>query len=219
MAGSASLHILANYNLPLNRALGIQVIGTMNPGDWVDGLNGIGKLISLHPVHADELDNLIRNDQLTSKLRDIAIYKVLCDFDGNIKKRISFAHGNTSICTPISKESKKIIESITSSQPEVISTFDSKTTNKEFGEWLDVRIQYEEKLFSNLEAVSQTIKIFTFLEFIEKIKSSGISVLDFQQVDVSRPHITLSFFNKNYESISKRRLYSKVSCILSAQYA
>jgi hypothetical protein len=82
-----------------------------------------------------------------------------------------------------------------------------------------VRIQYEEKLFADLEAISHPIKTFTFLEFIKKVKISGINTLDFQQVDVSRPHITLSFFNNNYESISNRHLYSKVNCKLGAQYA
>jgi len=186
----------------------------MKPGDWVDGLNGIGKLISLTSIYADELDNLIWNKEIGSELGEVATYKVLCDFNGKLKKRIFFDCVSTQICKPIGKDSKKIIDSLLLSNPEEINNFESKQSKKIFGEWLDFQVPFNENLIEECERINPTMESFTFSEYAEKLKEIGIDIYSLKTKSVSRPYVTLSFFNENYKYYRKERIFTEVNCTL-----
>lgn len=184
----------------------------MKTGDWVDTLHGIGKVISIHPIYADDFDTLFNNKTLGEKLQDIIVYKVFCDFDGNIKKRVFFDSGDSSCCTPLCEDSQKLIDNILIGQPQKIDDFTNKTSQKKFGSWIYIYLNYEEDNFKALDNVKGLKYPISYSKYAELISGLNVELkLKHYSVDPN-PYITLSFYNENFEYSNGQRLFTRVNC-------
>ncbi|RDV27366.1 hypothetical protein DXV75_04850 [Alteromonas aestuariivivens] len=191
----------------------------MKTGDWVDTLHGIGKVISIHPLYADEFDVLFSNKTLGEKLQDIVIYKVFCDFKGNIKKRVHFDSGDSSLCTPLCQESQNIINRLSTSHLKEIDNFSNKTSKKKFGNWLYLYLNYNDNQFNALKSLEGVKYPISFTQYSDLISELNLDLkIRHYNVDPSS-YITLSFFHENYEYIKGQRVFTKVNCTHIEGYA
>lgn len=184
----------------------------MKPGDWVDTLHGIGKIISIHTLYADDFDVLFENKTFGEKLQDIVVYKVFCDFEGNIKKRVYLDSGDSSICTPLCEASQKIITHLSIKNTKEIDSFSNKTSKKRIGNWLYLYLNFDEQKFSALENLKGIKYPISFAQYSDLISTLN---LDFKirhyNVDPNS-YITLSFFHENFEYIKGQRVFTRVNC-------
>lgn len=79
-------------------------------GQWVEASGGYGQIIYIRPFFVEDYEINRKGRKNGEFIRFIYICKILCDFDGKIKKTNRFSV-NTSI-HPISKEGKLFVKSI-----------------------------------------------------------------------------------------------------------
>ena len=197
----------------------------MNVGDWADGFEGIGEVLSIHTIYSDEIDVINDSDRMLGEhAMDVVVYKMLCDFEGKLRKRSHFLSCNKSLCTPICEESRSVLEKIKAQEPEAYEKFKSLSPKKSQGEWHYLYLPSDDRFHSHkdrIEEVATSIsKPFSYMQYKEALKGVGFDIgCKYIETSIEKQYVTLSFYNEGYLHKNNERLYSRVNCTVVGPYA
>lgn len=150
-------------------------------GDWISCEDGIGQIIYVRDLF---YENYIERDEKSKlKIGDIYktffIIKLLCDFEGKLKKKNLFVFHQAIYCNSLSKKYIELVEKIKFEKKDDYRRYiiyDEKI-ELNYSVSLDYRIDPEEKnkiinIISNL--TWELWPAFTFDDFCKKIKEKNI---------------------------------------------
>lgn len=189
---------------------------------WVDGLDGIGQILSLHNFYVEEYSpEIIEGKSVGDFLRTIAVYKVLCHFNGKVRKRNIILSCNANLCRPISKNSQDFVKAIQDNQPndyeKYIAYQKKKPIDHTVDIWLKVPVEIRMQIQEGISSINKELnKPFIYPEFEEKLKDHRIKInLDLMHNDEYPPknNFIISFFNDNFLVKNKRALFTMVKGI------
>jgi len=192
----------------------------LKPGDWVDALDGISKVIEVKHIYKENypLASTSNNElELGDLLNIIVIYKIFCDFDGKLRKRNAIQHCSIKVCTPICNESQAVLDKLKKADQSSLAKFDNLTQKKPFRNnvttWVMIPKPFEVGV---LTAINKEFdkEAFTFNELINelrvKLKLDKTWCFFGNKTDeVSQ--VVLSLNNKNYSSKDKQLLFTDFS--------
>jgi len=149
---------------------------------------------------------------------DTLICKVLCDFNGKIKKqnRIIIASSNWS--NALKADEKKIIKEIKSKQPEEYRNYITYNEKDTIGESLSIYLSLSEKEIEKalyeINLISEKLpNTFTFKEFVKTAKSLNFS-LDFEKSLGYQSGwgetFSVNFFSPLAKTVNKQKVYSRI---------
>ncbi len=190
----------------------------MKEGDWIDGFEGIGMVVAVYSIVADELHTLYHSEvQIGQHLHDLVQYKMFCDFDGKIRKRRHYLNCNICLCNPICEESKKVLGIAKKEHEKDYEKYQKLEPTKPFGDWANWYLPGGVLSPSQIEktkGIKEVIaKPFTFRDYKNALLSIDIDIEKLLSVkSFVTPYITISFFNENYEYRKGQRLFTQVNC-------
>lgn len=190
----------------------------MKDGDWIDGFDGIGQVVSIHEIYADELHLIGHGDRnFGDHVIDIVVYKMFCSFDGKVRKRNHFLSCNKSYCSPLSEQSTAVLDKVKEQESEHYRKYLTLRASKSIGGWSYYYLPCDESFESykeKIEATGKNIpKPFAFFEYKEALSKIGFNVgLGYAKASIKKPYVTLSFFNEGYLSKKRVRVFSHVNC-------
>lgn len=193
-------------------------------GQWVDALEGIGQVLSLHDFFVEEFNpEIAEGKKVGDSLLTLCVYKMLCDFKGKVRKRNLVLSCNANMCKPICHDSRLVLDEIQNGKPEAYKKYSDFKSKKPLGEpvdiWLRLPVDQLDDLRNGIAIVNQKLdKPFTYIEFLEALKANGID-LDFtsmhKQDPVGSSDFIVSFFNKDYLVKDKRALFTDVRGVIN----
>lgn len=99
---------------------------------WIVTEEGICQVISTHDYYIEEysLEYLEGNSDIGDFSKTICVYKILCDYEGNIRKRNIVKYANAKYFGPVSKKYKPTIEKVKKESPDEFERFIKFTSKK-----------------------------------------------------------------------------------------
>jgi hypothetical protein len=194
-------------------------------GNWVSCEDGIGQLIYIREFHVEPFVELNSYDEVDEKGVYHRLYgvKLLCDFEGKLKKRHSLKFYVSSRL--LKKQYKDFVEEIKTKTPEAYErymVYDQKDESEyDFTLKYYVEKKSETKYISLVDDVCYNLlPHFTFKEFKKEFKKqcTEIKIEDFIKENdfVGRDNmdelniLSIVFYSRNYKVVNKERIFSGV---------
>ena len=149
---------------------------------------------------------------------DTLICKILCDFNGKIKKRNRIIIASSNWSRTLKADEKKTLKEIKTKQPEEYSSYITYNEKNSIGETLSIYLPLSEKeienAFDEINLISEKLpNAFTFKEFVKTAKSLNFS-LDFEKSLGCQPGwgetFSINFFNPLAKTVNKEKVYSRI---------
>ena len=149
---------------------------------------------------------------------DTLICKVLCDFNGKIKKQNRIIIASSNLSRTLKADEKKVIREIKDKQPEEYRNYVTYNEKSTIGESLSIYLslseQEIEKAIDEINLVSEKLpNTFTFKEFIKIAKPLNFS-LNFDKSLGYQPGwgetFSVNFFSPLSKTVNKQKIYSRV---------
>lgn len=191
-------------------------------GQWVDAFEGIGQVLSIHDFFVEEFSpEAVKGQEIGDFLRTIVVYKMLCDFDGKIRKRKLILSCNANMCSPISQESQLIINSIQAEKTEIFRKYLDFKDKKPLGElvdiWFSLPIEHIKEIQEKIAIINNELNTpFTYPTFVEKVNQHYVNIDLNSMHDQDRQGISnfiISFYNQELIVRNKRCVFSGVKGI------
>ena len=191
--------------------------------DWVDALDGIAQVIEIQKIYREEypLSSLPPKKSEEGKLLNtIIIHKVLCDFEGKIRKRNLVQHCSLDLCTPLCNESKEVLNELKSTKPRELEKFEAISQTREFNNYINTWIRVKD---SGVQEVIDflnkefTISTFEFSDVIDAVKSkfNYEESWDFFTNETERTkQIVLKLNNTNYRFKGKKAVFTDLQAFI-----
>lgn len=202
------------------------------PGDWIDALDGVGRVEFSVDVHVEEFhaeweghkdrEPEDGGKKLGDPLLTMVIYKMLCKFNGKLRKRDLLQSCNASLCGPIDAESRAVIEKIQSEQPEAYKKFSDYREKKPFGSVVNLAqpvtpesaASVEQSLKATIEKLATP---FTFDALHALARDEGLDLLADRgkAIDRAAPDLvlTVQLFNDLFKVRGKRALFTEIEIL------
>lgn len=194
-------------------------------GQWIDALDGIGRVefSQDHYVeefhfewegHKQELPT-DRVKKLGDHLQTVVVYKLLCKFDGKLRKRGLLTSCNARYCNELEKKSKAVLEKIKTGQPDAYQRFLDYREKKPFGAVIGLEIVVTTEsaplIEGKLRAITENLACpYTFDEFNELAKREDLDLLgDIGSRTSDDLVIGIHMFNEMFKVRDKRALFTE----------
>ncbi len=193
----------------------------MKIGDWIDGHDGIGQVQQIAEYFIEEYrQEYLRDKQIGASSHTLIVYKMLCNFDGKLRKRNNFISCNASFCSPLSSDSRSLVDDVKNKHCEEFEKFQ--------------KLKLEDPLTHNItswllapEGMSQIIadainefngsasNDFTFDQLIHFVdeKIPGINLFDTSNMSAAN-NVGLVLDNRGFKVNKKRALFSGVKAFV-----
>jgi hypothetical protein len=184
------------------------------PGDWILAAGGIGQVVSCEPLFVEEF--YLKEGQSVGDLEKVDVFfKLLCDFEGKLRKRNRFEVVREEYCKKIRAQDMKLIEKIKSSSPHEFAKFEAASETIGLVNGLEYKIP-EEQLELTIHRLQEAIKTlpvpFTYPEFVEACKIEGLNLIEKRAAPVDR-NLTIQLYNEWGKTREKRRLFTRARAI------
>jgi len=152
---------------------------TLKTDPWIAGFDGIGHLLSLHPMFIEEFHKTYSEGAGIGEAHFTrAHYKLFCNFNGSLRKRDHFKDCNADYCSNISTESEKIVKRLISENPENYKRYQKLEPKKNVVEktelWLHLDKKLKNEVVSQLDSfISTTSGDFSYIDVIEHMKGTA----------------------------------------------
>ena len=149
---------------------------------------------------------------------DSLVCKVLCDFNGKIKKKNRIIIASSNWSRALKTDEKKIIKEIKTTQPEEYRSYITYNEKSTIGDSLSIYLSLSEKeiekAFDEINIISEKLpKAFTFKEFVKTAKSINFS-LDFEKSLGYQSGwgetFSINFFSPLSKTVNKQKVYSRL---------
>ncbi len=192
-------------------------------GEWVVVEKGIGQVISCHDIHVEEFLSQFKTGKKVGEYLDtLVLYKVLCDHNGNERKRFLTTYSQCSGVTTAVGKVAGLVDPIRRDRPEIYEKFQGyrhkKPINHNYTAWLDVPEEEVEAIAARVTEFKQKFSdAFTYPDLMSYVIS------DFPALDVtsinkgySRTHnnLGLVLFNDDLQRKGQRALFSGVNVFI-----
>lgn len=190
-------------------------------GEWVGTENGYGQIMYIRTYFVEEYENKLNNIKKGKFIKFIYICKILCDFNGKLKK-----NQRIKAFTVIDKIDKKglfLVQKIKGEQTEEYMKYISYEDKQNITQQLFRSYLLDDYDF-NKENISQIIKkindklypSFTYNEFKEEIKNYELpfkieNIISYGDGD--KETITLRFDSQLYKTKGKEVIFDNVKVI------
>lgn len=190
-------------------------------GDWIDTLDGIGQVLLVKAEYVEEFifDSVRKGKNIGDVDHISVIYKLLCDYDGKLRKRNKIATANINACDPISKQSKLVLGSIKEKNSDAYKEFielryeDRKPILHVFSFNISKDYLY---ILDEVNRINEGISHpFVFKELNCYLKAEyGLDLLKQEKIEHTECYIDISLINEDF-SINERkeRLFNKIKIV------
>lgn len=182
---------------------------------------GIGQVIYVRENFVEEFtEEYFEGRKVGDYIYDVLVCKLLCDFNGKIRKKNRVLAVRDRYCKPIDKESKRIVDFVKSESPKEYRDYVIWDDKSDIGGSVAIEFAVPGDLISHLQqqigAINDALpSSFTLKEFLALSAEKNLS-LDFGQAKKYVPGTGLNFsvilFNRLYKTVGKKRIYTKVWC-------
>lgn len=193
----------------------------MKNGDWIDGYDGIGQIQQIAEYFIEEYrQEYLRDKQIGAPLHTLIAYKMLCNFDGKLRKRNNFISCDASFCSPISSDSRSIIDDVKNKYCEEFENFLNlklvDPLKHDITSWLLVPESMSQKVADAINEFNGNVSNdFTFDQLIHFVdeKFPGIDLFDTSNMRTAN-NVVLVLDNRGFKVNEKRALFSGVKAFV-----
>lgn len=182
-------------------------------GDWIEAYRGVAEVVSVEELHVEEF-TLREGEKIGDLQLKMVVHKVLCGFDGKIRKRDLYDICNERLCNVLTSESEEIICRIRKSHRKDYDAFVGAQPTRALGIVHNIGYKVtDDRLESTVELLEEAIKAlpkpFTHNDFCDAYKSLGLAEIGETWCGLGC-NLELSMFNEGCRSRNKERLFSWV---------
>lgn len=188
-------------------------------GEWIEIDEGIGQLLYVRDNVVEKYSTEFNEGKRVGEnIGEILICKILCDYEGFCKKRNRIAAVKSEYASPVTKESKVIVDEIKKNKPNEYRDYILYDDKSDIGGSLHLSIKVEESvidvLHNDIMSINNALPpSFTLNEFLKAFRD-GVSSIDLdvelKKCPVFDPNFSIYLFCRLYKTINKKRIYSKV---------
>ncbi|EWH10672.1 hypothetical protein DS2_07563 [Catenovulum agarivorans DS-2] len=191
--------------------------------DWVDALEGIAQVIEIKKIYKEEypLSSLPpRECEVGELLNTIIIHKILCNFEGKIRKRNHVLHCSTEVCTPLCNESKGVLNELKRTKRQELEKFKIISQTKDFSNYVNTWIRVKgDDVQQVIDFINRDFEasIFKFSDVIDALKSEfnyEESWHFFANEAENTKQIVLKLNNTNYRFEGKKAVFTSVQALV-----
>lgn len=190
-------------------------------GQWVELAEGIGQVIFVREIFTERFtEEYFEGSKVGSYSYDVLVCKLLCDYEGKVRKKDRVIAVRDEYCNMIDKESQKLVEAIKINSPteyrEYIVSDDKADIGGSVSIDFIVPVDLIDKLKDEISKIDEALpNFFTLKEFLAVAKEKGLQ-LDIKQARKYVPGTGLNFsvilFNRLYKTVNKQRIYTRLWC-------
>lgn len=188
-------------------------------GAWVETFEGIAQVLYVRENFVEKYTpEFCDGGKVGAYLFDMLVCKLLCNFDGKIRKKNRTTALRSDYCKSADAESMAMVESIKKNFPDDYRNFVVGDERADVGDSVLICFNVREDaiagLHEEIDAINCALgKSFTISEFVDMAKDRKIA-LDFTQVKPHTAGASVNFavvlFNRLYKTVGKNRIYSRV---------
>jgi len=194
---------------------------SIKTGDWIMVDKGLAQVLSVQDLYIEEFmpDYYLPayNDGGTKVgdfLRTMCVYKLLCNYDGKLRKRNRILSCNAEYCTPLSREYEAVVEKLGQQSPDELERFRKIELEKPIQHVFPMYFRQEgldlETLQNEVERISEDLaKPFVFSDFVAELKNRSVD-LDISRAGDNPDNTSATFYigvvSENYLVRDKRLL-------------
>ena len=150
-------------------------------GQWIACEDGIGQVLSIKEVYRESFEESKEGEKVGELRQTNAICKILCDFDGRIKKRKRIKSFLQKHCTPITSNYQQIIDSIKNDYPSDYYAYILYDDILEVSNVIRLRYKVSKEYFvaihQSIERIrNRLLPAFTFKDFAKEIKKENVPI-------------------------------------------
>jgi len=198
---------------------------SIKTNDWVMVDDGLAQVLSMHDLHIEEFmpdyympDYNGGRTKVGDFLQTMCVYKLLCDYDGKLRKRNRILSCNAAYCSPLDREYEIVIQKLERLNPDELERFRKVELKKPIRHVFPMFFHQDgldlEAIQSEVELIGDNLpKPFVFSDFVAELKNRSVD-LDLSRAGAN-PGITPSSFHiglvsENYLVRDKRLLLVSV---------
>lgn len=195
-------------------------------GQWIGCAEGYGQIMYIRAYYVEDYENHRQGRKNGEFISYMYIIKILCGFDGKIKK--SNRIKNETSCSPIDKSGKEFVEKIKKEQKEEYNKYILYDEKVSLTRELNLEYELDTLEFDKNKVMNQFNKIynnllptFTYKEFVKEFKKYEFpfkleNLLDYRWIyggseRIILAVITLSFESVLYKTKDKQAVFNDVS--------
>lgn len=199
---------------------------TIAEGQWIDAYEGIGKVLSIHEFFVEEFSpDICRGKKLGEHLLTLCVYKILCDFGGQIRKRNLIRTCNISVCRPLCAKSQAVLENVQEKNVEDYKRFNEFKSKSPVGEWVNIWLDLPEAKLNRCKEFVDDLNVnlskpFTYPEFRNMLDQSEFNPGLGSMHQKDRPNgsnFIISLFNEDFRVQEKRTLFTQVKGVINSR--
>ncbi len=187
---------------------------------WITGFDGIGQLISLHPLFIEEFhENYYKGEALGSQFFTTAYYKLFCDVDGALRKRNHFKDCNADYCKLLDDETKKLVEELIQNDQKnyerYVSLKPKKALLKKTELWLHLEKPLINEVIKGLDSfVVKKPDSFCYMDIIDHMKGDAkkfvLSPYSFSD-RYEKTNFLVTLFNSGIKTRENRQIFNRIA--------
>lgn len=194
-------------------------------GQWVCALEGLAQIISIHDFYVEEFspEYMEGKKKPGEYSHSICVYKLLCDYNGKIRKRSLVQYSNIDMCEPVTGEYQILLDKVKTQNLTEFERHQNLTVKKTPVPPVKLFFRYQNADLASLNAGINAInheldKPFIFPDFKKAVENHGLDI-DFSKAnkkpDLRPPDFYISLYIDNFVVRNKQTLFTKVEGIIS----
>ena len=190
---------------------------------YIEAFDGIGQVLSIHDFFVEEYSKEYINEKdFGTPLITRVLYKMLCDFEGKIRKRSLVQYCNIDCCSPLSKSSQKIIDDIKNNFTKEYERFLNYKVKRPVQHVINAWLNVPEDIVKDMEIFINEINktfhsAFTYADLLVKI-GEKYTTLDLYSMNKNftrtNNNLVINLRNDNFATEGKRALFTSVRATL-----
>ncbi len=197
----------------------------LKKGHWVCALEGLAQIDSIHDFYVEQFSSeyLEEKKKVGEFSHRICVYKLLCDYDGKIRKRSLIQYSNVDMCEPVTGEYQILLDKVKIKNLTEYERHQSLIVKKIPVPPVKLFFKHPntdlESLSAGINAIDQELdKPFVFPDFKKAVEYQGLDI-DFSKAnrnpDLRPPDFYISFCCDSFVVRNKQILFTKVEGVIN----